>query len=532
MKGGALIPRARRVGDNDWAFALRGLAFALTLTAAPIFLHAGSQAVAIIFCIASTILVARAFEQDVPTIILVANIFSNVFISLASIGYADFNDIEFLKSYNFITTIVCYLVVAYGFLRQPTVFSPFVRRMIVASIGVLAIVGIYFIAGAIVNFRNAAIYLRNIALPIFIFQSFLIVGVKHRIPLPHIVFMVLSLLMVCCYIELFSNDLWLSLTNGLHYLTLNSAKRLLNVDEIRVAKEQGIVITSVTDYSRSALFNTSLTSGLNMQVQRLNGPNFNPISLGYLLSILIAFAAVHNHKTIVFAAMPLLIATSAKGPLILTLGAVGFFLLARKSRSDFPLKALAAGIIVYVIFVFQSGYRSGDYHVLGLLGGLNGFLKLPIGHSLGDGGNLSIPDFSKLDWSAFQSAGAAEFAVESSIGVLLYQMGVCAALVLAFYLWIARTGWRLYKVTKAPALAFATGALSICLANGVFQEEAYFAPLSLPVVMGLVALSLGAADRALSPRLRTEPSPRVGISARRTPSSIWPFSSRSPKPAS
>jgi hypothetical protein len=143
--------------------------------------------------------------------------------------------------------------------------------MIVASVGVLAIVGVYFIVGAVVNFRNAAIYLRNIALPIFIFQTFLIVGVKHRIPLPHIVFAVLGLLMLCCYMELLFNELWLSLTNGIHYLTLYSAKRLLNVDEIRVAKEQGMVITSVTDYSKSLLFNTSLTSGLNLQVQRLSG---------------------------------------------------------------------------------------------------------------------------------------------------------------------------------------------------------------------------------------------------------------------
>lgn len=493
--------RGRPAGVRDaWPDLGRGFALAFLLTGAPIFLHVLSQPLAIVLCLAAAIVVGRIFEQDVPIVILTANIFQNVFISLVSVNYTSFTDIEFLKSYNFITTIVCYFTVAWGFLRQPTIFSPFIRRMIGASLGVLVVVGVYFVLGMAVNPRSSVIYLRNIGLPIFVFQTFLIVGVKHRIPAPQTIFVLLGLVMVCCYIELFSNETWLALTNGLHYLQLFVGKRLLNIDEIRVSAEQGVVVTHVTDYARATLFNTTLTSDLGIQVQRLSGPNFNTISLAYLLSILIAFLALHGYWIMAALAMPLLIATSAKGPLVLALGCVGFYWLARRVRSNLPVTALAVGLAVYAIFVFQSGYRTGDYHVLGLLGGVNGFLKLPIGHTLGEGGNLSIEDFSKLDWSSFQRSGASNVAVESAFGVLLYQLGVCTAFVIAFYLWIARCGWRLYKLTGAPALAFTTSAIAICLVNGFFQEDAYFVPLSLPVVMGLVALTLGATDRALAPR--------------------------------
>ncbi len=485
--------------DVDWPGILRAFLLAFAMTGAPILLHLASQAVALIVCVVAALIVARAFEQDVPIVIFVANVFQNVFAALISPQFTDYADIEILKSYSFVTTAVCYLVVAYGFLRSPSDFSPFIRRMIYASVAVLAIVGVYFVLGLALNPRNATVYLRNIGLPILVFQTFLIVGARHRLPLPQIALVLLSLVMICSYFELFWVEGWLNLTNGWSYLTLFSAKRLLNVDEIKRDMEQGVVITSVLDYSRATLLNTTLTSDFGFEVQRLIGPNFNTISLAYFLAIFIAFLLAHGYWPVALLAAPLLIATSAKGPIALALGCALFFFFARKRNSNWPLKGLLIGLVVYAIFVFESGYRSGDFHVLGLLGGVNGFVAWPLGHTLGDGGNLSIPDFSTLDWGSFQREGAASVAVESAFGVLLYQLGVAAAVVIAFYVWIARTGWRLYRATGAPALAFTASAILICLVNGLFQEDAYFVPLSLPFVMGLAGLSLGATDRALAP---------------------------------
>jgi hypothetical protein len=506
------IPTSR----NVWPELARGFVLAFALTAAPVFIHGLLPTFAILFCVLAAAAVSRWSERDVPVIVLTANVFSNVFISIASVNYTNFEQIEQLKVYSFITTIVCYLTVSVSFIQSHAAYSPFIRRLMVVSVGVIVVIGVYFLLGLAVNPRSSVIYLRNTALPILMFQTFLIVGVRRHIPVPQILFVLLSLVLGCAYLELLADNVWLYLTNGLQYFTLLSAKRMLNIEEIRTAAAQGAVINHPGDYMRVLLFNTTLTADLGIHIQRINGPNFNPISFAYLLSILLAFLALHGYAGITALATPLLLSTSAKGAMVLFLGALGFSWLARHLRGDAPVKALAIGLFVYAATVFQIGYSGGDFHILGLIGGVNGFLSLPIGHTLGDGGNHSIPDFSQLEWGAFQRSGAANVAVESAFGVMLYQMGVCVAVVIGFYLWIARTGWRFYKGTGLPAFAFATSAIAICLVNGLFQEDAYFVPLSLPVVMGLVGLTLGAADRESN-------------RARMRPSSISPLSSSRPK---
>lgn len=472
-------------------------AIALAITGLPILLHLVAQPLAIACCVAGGAFAARALEREVPIIVLTANVFQNVFVYQASSNYTDFADIEPLKSYNFITTIVCWLVVMIGFVRDHHATSPFVRRIIFASLAVLAIVGLYFVAGLLVNPRNAIIYARNICMPILLLQMFLIVASKHELALPTIVSIFLSVLVFCGYIELFALDVWLTITNSWHVLGLFYAKRLTSVYELKRALETGAIITNIMDYTSSSFLNTSLLADLNLKVQRLQGPNLHPISFGYLLAIFITFAAVHGRRLVALLAFPLLLMTSAKGPLVLTIVCVGYYAMVRWRRDEAMFKGLLLALAAYAFFIFQSGFRSGDYHVLGLLGGLNGFMKNPIGHTLGDGGNLSVADFSMIDWSKYQHAGAAEIAVESAVGVLIYQLGVAAAAVLAFHLWIARIAWRLYRATGAPALAFASSAIAVTLVNGLFQEEAYFAPLALGLVMGFAGMALGAADRAI-----------------------------------
>jgi hypothetical protein len=159
---------------------------------------------------------------------------------------------------------------------------------------------------------------------------------------------------------------------------------------------------------------------------------------------------------------------------------------------------LGVCLAFYGLFVFWTGVRTGDFHVLGLIGGVRGFLTNPIGHTLGQGGNLSLANFAAIDWEKYQHEGAADIAVESAIGVLLYQMGVAAAAVLAIYFFLARVAWRLYRAFRAPTLAFASASIAIILVNGLFQEEALFAPLAMGLALALAGLSFGSVDRLVS----------------------------------
>lgn len=474
-----------------------GLALAFVVTAAPVLLHVISQPVAILFCIAAAALVVRVFQEHILTVVLTANIFQNVFVSLVSPNFTDFSDIEPLKSYNFITTICVWAGVALQFVWRRDSYSPLVRRIILVSIVVLGLVGLYFAAGLAINSRNAIIYMRNIGLPVLMFQLFLVVGAERRVDLPSIAAAVLGLTLLCGYMELAFTDAWLTLTNGWTYNTLNAAKRLVDMQEIQANAKEGRVITNAIEYSQSKFLNLGLPGAFDFMVARLQGPNFHPISFGYLLATLIAFSIIDGYAPIGFLAVPLLLATSAKGPLALLLASLGVYWLSRRVGARRAVAALALVLCAYAVIGVVSGRANGDYHVLGLLGGLNGFLKFPVGHTLGDGGNLSVPDFNAIDWSKFQEEGAASLAVESAVGVLFFQLGVAAAAVLAFYVWIARIAWRLFDATHAPALAFAGGATLTLLVNGLFQEEAYFSPLSLGLLMAFVGLILGSVDREI-----------------------------------
>lgn len=493
----------------DWLRLLRAFAVSFIIAGTPIALQLVGQPIALLFCVAAAVVAGSMLKQDIPIIVIVPNVFQNTFASLVSPKLVDFSEIEMMKSYSFVTTIVCWMIVIIGFLRNRSQYSPFVRRLIYASVGLLAIVAIYFALGLTLNPRNAAVYLRNIGLPILLFQTFLLVGAKHRAPTLRMCLILLGLVAACCYVELLALDFWLTITNGWRYLTLFTEKRLVDVNDINAAAAQGVVVTSVLDYSKSDLFNTTLLSWLRIEVQRLQGPNFNTISLGYLLAHLISLMALHRHRFVALLAVPLLIATSAKGPLVLFLTSVVFALLTRRWKSNVMVYGLLAFLAAYATLVFRAGLASGDYHVLGLLGGVSGLLQWPIGHTLGEGGNLSLPDFGALNWSAFQQAGSADVAVESAFGVLVFQLGVASAAWFAFYLWIALIGWRLFKYTGAPALASLSCGILVCLVNGLFQEDAYFVPFSLAFLMGFVGLAFGAVDRAMvAEPYRTEAADR------------------------
>jgi hypothetical protein len=124
------------------------------------------------------------------------------------------------------------------------------------------------------------------------------------------------------------------------------------------------------------------------------------------------------------------------------------------------------------------------------MGGLNGFLQKPFGRGLGVGGNLSDSYFS-IDWSAAQAAGTIDGAVESAIGVLLYQMGIAAFVPIAFYFAMALKAWRLYASSGYLTQGLAGFGVMVVLLNGLFQEEALFAPLALGLMLSLTGLVIG-----------------------------------------
>jgi hypothetical protein len=151
-------------------------------------------------------------------------------------------------------------------------------------------------------------------------------------------------------------------------------------------------------------------------------------------------------------------------------------------------------LIVFAVIAIHIGLQIGDYHVIGLMGGWHGFLEKPLGRGLGVGGNLSDGYFS-IDWSAAQQAGTIDGAVESAIGVLLYQMGIAALAPLGFCFAVALKAWRLYASSGNLTQGLAGFGVMVVLLNGMFQEEALFAPPALGLLLALTGLVIGSQIR-------------------------------------
>jgi hypothetical protein len=224
------------------------------------------------------------------------------------------------------------------------------------------------------------------------------------------------------------------------------------------------------------------------------GPNMHAISFSYCLTFFAIFSLYRAKFAQAGLFLFLVVLCSAKGPLLL-------FLMIGLSWTIFKLFGPRMAfwfhcilVTLYTLAGIYAGLNMGDFHILGLMAGLNEFIYNPIGYGIGAGGVYS-PDFAKIDWYAAQGAGRTPFPVESSIGVLLYQVGMAAGLIVAFYGWLS---WKMMKLAQTTANSLhiaASLALISMIANGFFQEEAFFSPLSLALYLGLTGTILGAAKR-------------------------------------
>ena len=498
--GPAALRRVRPTAGAAVADQLLMTALALVLTGLPVGLNFIGQPLAVGVCLALAMLVAARFERAVPNVLLICFTFQATFVAYASAYVAEAGSLDAMKSYNFVTTVGVWAVLALRFVHRYRDTSPFVRRLTVFSGVALLATGCYFVPGLAFDARGATIYLRNIALPLMLFQIAVNVGSRHRFDLGTAVALLLGAILACGYVELFFIEGWLDLTHGWSYLDLGFASSRENPTYLRDLRQAGSVIVSPVDLLRTQFLNTGFFGDLGFSVIRIQGPNFHPISFGYVMAALGAVAAVQGAWWLVLAALPILAVVGAKGAIVLLLASLAFVAAARLRPTAPTLLGFLLALAAYAAVVFRSGLDSGDYHVLGLLGGLAGFAADPLGHTLGQGGNLSV-NFSAIDFQQYQRAGVAALAVESAVGVLLYQMGLCGFGLLAFYGWVAGTCWRLYRRFGVPALSLSTGMIAVTLVNGLFQEEALFAPLALGLVMLLVGLTLGAVDRAVVPLL-------------------------------
>ena len=467
---------------------------AALLVATPLLLHPLLPAIGM----GSAVVVAGLCAWRMPQVAIIAIIFSflfqNLIVSLIADHLRDGDDFDVIRGYNFLILSAVWAATAIRLLSEWSGRDRGLDPYLKFTIALMVVIGIYFIVGYARTGITAAIYLRNIITPIFLFQICLVVFAHHTIRIGPALSALAVLAIVCGLTEALARDFWLDATNSQAYWDIGGGANWMTLAYDKAVRETGLVATGLTDTFYVSFFNSPLLSDFEIDVMRLFGPNMHSISFAYGLTFFCIFSLYRGRFGIAALLFVLVVLCNAKGPLIIFLMVAGGWIVWRLFGTRFAFTVTCLALVVYAVLGVLIGLDIGDYHVLGLMAGLLDFPTWPIGWGIGSGGNLS-PEFATLDFSQAQHAGRTPFAVESSVAVLLHQMGIFALAVISLYIWIAWRLMKLARITQTNLHAAAALGLMGMVVNGLFQEEAYFAPLALAMFLGLAGMILGAATR-------------------------------------
>ncbi|UPJ59277.1 hypothetical protein [Bradyrhizobium sp. 192] len=465
-----------------------------TIGCAPI-LHLANPALGIVVEVFVGIAIVLAVPTYAPAIAIFVLFFQNLFVSILSPLVPLPSDLDFIKGYNFLVCSVMWLATFGLYVLGQRNQSAEVNRIMRWGVVTLAVVSLYFAIGFVQDGQPAAVYLRNIVLPLFLFQLSLLTAATYEVRITPFLVTLAVILLLCGYVELVFRDLWLAITNGYTFWGFDELKATHSGVWEAQMRATGNVPVDLKDRFSFDFLNTPLLEGFGLsKMLRINGPNMHPISFAYGLAFLTLFLFSAGRPLLALAALPLLVFCSVKGALITVIFVAAAWIGTRLIGAVVTLLLGFLGMIAFAILAIRLGLQIGDYHVIGLMGGLDGFVQKPFGRGLGIGGNLADSYFS-IDWSAAQAAGTIDGAVESAIGVLLYQMGVGAFVPLAFYFAMALKAWRLYASSGYLTQGLAGFGVMVVLLNGLFQEEALFAPLALGLMLSLTGLVIGSHAR-------------------------------------
>ncbi|MCC8983924.1 hypothetical protein H8A92_34870 [Bradyrhizobium sp. 10BB] len=481
-----IAPRPMLAGDLVPALgiAVASIAFAPIMQAA----NAGLAIIVESLIGCAIVLAAPAYAPSIAVFII---FFQNLFVSILSSYIATEQEMDFVKGYNFLICAVMWLVTLALYLLRERRHSAEIDRIMRWGLMTLAVVGAYFLLGATQDAHASLVYLRNIAFPLFLFQLSLLTAATFEIRITPFLVAVAILLIVCGYVELLFRDFWLTITNGYTFWHFDELKATRSGSWEAEMRQTGNVPVDLIDRFRFSFLNSPLFEDLGLSsILRIFGPNMSPISFGYGIAFSVLFLFAVGYRWLALAAIPLLIFCSVKGALVLVIFVALAWTATWLFGATITLAVALVGLVVYAIAAIHIGLQIGDFHVIGFMGGWDGFRQNPIGRGLGVGGNLSEGYFT-IDWNAAQAAGTMDGAVESAVGVLLYQMGIGAVVPLGFFFAMALKAWRLYAASGILTQGLAAFGTMVVLVNGIFQEEALFAPPALGLLLCLTGLVIG-----------------------------------------
>lgn len=470
--------------------ALAFLALAALVTGLPMAAHLAGPVAGSVTAAALGALVAHSAPAAIPATLVGAYLFQNLFVALITPWIADAAQFNTVRGTNFVLTAAVWATLAAHAVAGWGGLPAQIRRFLAWSSAGLGLIAFYFALGLLSDPTSAIIYLRNVATPLILLQIGLVCASRSPPGLLRSLLPLGVAVVAYGYAELFARAPLFDLVGAEAYMAFRLQPEVDAGTYLKELRETGKVMRGFEDVMTVDLFNTPLLAELKLQVYRLMGPNFHPISFSYALCFFGLLFAATGHPLLAAATVLPLLASGSKGALAAFAFTLAATWTARRVSGLVAMAGFVAAVTATIAAAIVVGLAHGDYHVIGLLGGLKGFLQNPFGHGLGVGGNLSF-NMATIDWSRSQALGETDRAVESAVGVLLYQMGVAGAALCALYVGLGLAAWRLSDAGRRAVPATIAFAILSITANGILHEEALFAPLAMGLVLALAGLVLG-----------------------------------------
>ncbi|TPW25927.1 hypothetical protein [Pararhizobium mangrovi] len=452
-------------------------------------------AISVKFGIAATfvvsVLVATLVPPSMPIILLCTFLLQNVAVAWFTPYIADDMAFDALRGANFVVLMSAYGVFFAASFQHRLRAVAGARPWLLVSMALAGVVVFYMGLGAVRGVpKDAVIYFRNTIMPIACFHIALVAASLYRVELRRSVAWVGAAAIVYGYFELVFQLRFLGIFHGDQYLQRSLRRAIETGVYQRELEQTGYVLRGLKDTMMTRFFNTSLFSDVFPEIFRIGGPNFHPISYAYALAVISVWLIFRRRWLLALSALPLLVVVGSKGAMFMVLMAMMAGITWRFFGQRATLLAVLGMASLWVVAAIAYGAANADYHVLGMIAGLNGFLHDPIGQGLGIGGNLSSTT-EQVDWQRAQLVGSTSVPMESAIGVMLYQMGPGAIVFIAFLGALAASAFRRLRRTGDTDFLFAFVTIVTIVANAVLQEEAFYSPLALGFLMLLVGATFG-----------------------------------------
>ncbi|MBV8060345.1 MAG: hypothetical protein JO126_07355 [Alphaproteobacteria bacterium] len=426
--------------------------------------------VGLVWLFFSTALLLFTSHLAALTLLLAALLLQNTVIAMVAPQITEHSIFSILQATSFLITLICACLALPVWLRMHDYLKREYKPLLRSMIWLVVVIAVYCVYGlAHTDASSAVTYARTFLSGALMLTVGIVFGLQVSPRQAAHITSVFAIVMIAWgFAELLVPRELYTMFNAADFLHLKFA----GASDILAFSQ----VSDVLNFEKHSYLNLSGIFGLDLVTLRLRGPSFHPITFAYSAAFCCLLCFIYREDLLALGCYLVVLLIGAKGALLLTTLSAVLYLFYKITRNPGWYKiALVTALLFYVVIALFYGSATRDYHFVGLMGGIKGFLHNPLGYGVGVGGNLSEQGKQDLvtKMSTIQNVGG-DYGFESGVGVGLYQLGIGFTAIIAFFYQMWRQVWYVAQEhNDNPRLMIIPSVYAILLANSLFQEEAF-----------------------------------------------------------